>query len=67
MVVEIQTTYEEYKDWTEDGAVADAVQAVYEKAKTKAETLMVFENELVTPFYIIFHYEKFAVMYIYDL
>ena len=45
----MQTTYEEYKEWTEDGAVKDAVQVAYDKAKQKAETLMVFENQLVTP------------------
>ena len=45
----MQTTYEEYKEWTEDGAVEDAVQAAYDKAKQKAETRMVFEDQLVTP------------------
>ena len=48
-IVEMQTTYEEYKEWTEDGTVEDAVQGSYDKAKQKAETLMVFEDQLVTP------------------
>ena len=43
----MQTTYEEYKEWTEDGSVESGTQIVYDKAKEKAEKLMVYEDELV--------------------
>lgn len=43
----MQTTFEEYKEWTEDGSVDPAVQTAYDKAKAKAEKLMQFENDLV--------------------
>ncbi len=44
----MQTTYEEYKEWTEEGTVEPAVQNAYDKAKKKAEKLMEFEDPLVS-------------------
>ena len=54
----MQTTYEEYKEWTEDGNVDGGTQIVYDKAKEKAEKLMVYEDELVQLFshFVIFKY-----------
>ncbi len=44
----MQTTYEEYKEWTEDGELEPALQAVYEKARDKAVKLMPLEDKLVS-------------------
>ena len=32
----MQTTYEEYKEWTEDGSVESGTQIVYDKAKRES-------------------------------
>ena len=47
----MQTTHEEYKEWTEDGTVESTVQMLYDKAKEKAEKVMVYENGLVVIVY----------------
>ena len=55
----MQTTYEEYKEWTEDGNVEGGTQIVYDKAKEKAEKLMVYEDELVQLFFSFCHFQVF--------
>ncbi len=44
----MQTTCEEYKEWTESGELEPAVQAVYERARDKAVKLMPLEDKLVS-------------------
>ena len=44
---EMQNTYAEYEAWREDGTVPADVKQGYERATTKLQTIVSFENALV--------------------
>ena len=46
-IIDMQSTWEEYKEWCEDG-VDSYVEQIYKKALDKLITLLPFEKKLVS-------------------